>query len=156
LAVLIQKKLAAGSIAWILFGINSVVIGASFFVFYDDSVSIAVNLLPIMLSIFEAYIESKTNESLTNGFQSAVEFRIITDKTEEMAAALMKELSRGVTELSAKGMYTKDHHSMLVCVVSRRQVATLKRVMREIDPDSFAVMSNVSQVLGLGFYTSEE
>ena len=156
LAVLIQKKLAAGSIAWILFGINTVVIGASFFVFYDSTVSIAVNLLPIMLSIFESYIESKTNETLNNGFQSAVEFRIITDKPKEMATALMKELGRGVTSLPAKGMYTMEEHSMLVCVVSRRQAATLKRLMREIDPDSFAITSNVSQVLGLGFYSSEE
>ena len=93
---------------------------------------------------------------MTNGFQSAIEFRIITDKPEEMANAVMKELSRGVTSLPAKGMYTKIEHSMLVCVVSRRQTATLKRVMHSVDPDAFAVMSNVSQVLGLGFYTSEE
>ncbi len=156
LAVLIQKKLAAGSIAWILFSINCIVIGTSFFVFYNAEKSLAYNILPIMLAIFESYIESKTNESMTNGFQSAIEFRIITDKPEEMSTAVMKELSRGVTALPAKGMYTKAEHSMLVCVISRRQVPALKRVMHEIDPDAFAVMSNVSQVLGLGFYSSEQ
>ncbi len=156
LAVLIQKKLAAGSIAWILFAINCTVISASFFVFYDSEKALAYNILPIMLAIFESYIESKTNESMTNGFQSAIEFRIITDKPDEMATAVMKELSRGVTSIPATGMYTKIEHSMLVCVVSRRQVATLKRVMHSVDPDAFAVMSNVSQVLGLGFYVSEQ
>ena len=155
LAVLIQKKLAAGSIAWILFGINSVVITASFFVFYNSEVSIAINILPIMLSIFEAYVESKTNEALTNGFQSAIEFRIITDKPDEMAVAVMKELGRGVTSLPATGMYSKITHSMLVCVISRRQIAALKRLMKRIDPDAFAVMSNVSQVFGLGFHRGE-
>jgi uncharacterized membrane-anchored protein YitT (DUF2179 family) len=108
-----------------------------------------------MEAVLETYIESKTNESMTNGFQSAIEFRIITDKAEEMATALMTELSRGTTCIPAKGMYTKVEHSMLVCVVSRRQVPILKRVMHEIDPDAFAVMSNVSQVLGLGFYSSD-
>ena len=155
LAVIIQKKLAAASIAWILFAFNCLVIGASFVVFYDKNTSIAYNLLPIMLAIFESYIESKTNESMTNGFQSAIEFRIITNKPDEISTAVMQELSRGVTALSAKGMYTKEDRSMLVCVVSRRQVPTLKRVIHEIDPDAFVVMSNVSQVLGLGFYTSE-
>ena len=155
LAVIIQKKLAAASIAWILFAFNCLVIGASFVVFYDKNASIAYNLLPIMLAIFESYIESKTNESMTNGFQSAIEFRIITNKPDEISTAVMQELSRGVTALSAKGMYTKEDRSMLVCVVSRRQVPTLKRVIHEIDPDAFVVMSNVSQVLGLGFYTSE-
>ncbi len=153
-AVLIQKKVGATSIAWMLFILNVAVIGASLFV-YEPGATLAHTLLPAMLAAFEAYIESKTNEAVTNGFQSAREFRIITDKPEEMANALMKELSRGVTALPATGMYTKMTHTMLLCVVSRRQVATLRRIMKQVDPDSFAVMSNVSQVLGLGFYTDE-
>lgn len=160
LAVMIQKKIAAGSIAWIIFAINCVIIGSSVFVFYKiDPMSGTLNygatLLPIALSAFESYIESRTNESMTNGFQSAIEFRIITDKPDKMAAALMKELSRGVTALPATGMYTKMSHTMLICVVSRRQVNTLRRIMKQVDPESFAVMSKVSQVLGLGFYTSD-
>jgi len=154
-ALLIQKKLAAGSIAWILFAINVSIISASFFVFNTNETDLAIRLLPIMLAVFESYIESKTNESVTDGFQSAYEFRIITDKPEKMAEALMKELSRGVTAIPATGMYTKVSHTMLMCVINRRQIATLRRIMKQIDPDSFAVMSNVSQVLGLGFYTDD-
>ena len=153
LAVIIQKKIAAASIASMIFMINCVIIACSLFVFRGNTP--AETLLPIMMAAFEAYIESRTNEAVTNGFHSAREFRIITDKPEEMATALMKELSRGVTSLPATGMYTKFTHTMLLCVVHRRQVMTLKRIMKRIDPDSFAVMSNVSQVLGLGFYSDE-
>ena len=156
LAVIIQKKFPAQSIAWMLFSINAVIIGSSFFVFYDETTSLAINLLPIMLSLFEAYIESKVNDSITNGFQSAIEFRIITDKPEEMSLALMNELNRGVTSLPATGMYTKEVRAMLVCVISRRQVGALRRIMRAVDPNAFAVMSGVSQVLGLGFYHNEQ
>ena len=154
-AVIIQRKVNATSIAWVMFFLNCVIIGISIFVFYDKQQALAYNLLPIMMAAFESYIESKTNDSMTNGFHSAIEFRIITNKPEEMATALMKELSRGVTSLPATGMYTKEERSMLVCVISRRQVASLRRIMKAIDPDSFAVMSAVSQVLGLGFFTSE-
>ncbi len=153
LAVIIQKKCAATSIAWMLFIINCVVIASSVFVFKGET--LPLTLLPIMMSAFEAYIESKTNESMTSGFQSAIEFRIITSKPEEMSKALMRELSRGVTSLPATGMYTKAEYSMLLCVVSRRQVATLRRIMKSVDPDSFAVMSKVTQVLGLGFHAGE-
>ena len=189
LAVMIQKKFKATSIAWMLFIINCVVIVSYVIVihlilqkpFDAEDANVVENivvdseghivdvvmkttssgsyvgklLLPIVLSAFESYIESRTNETITNGFQSATEFRIITDKPEEMAAALMKELSRGVTALPAKGMYTKENHTMLLCVVNRRQVPILRRVMKQVDPDSFAVMSKVSQVLGLGFYNQE-
>lgn len=154
-AVVIQRKLAASSIAWMIFAVNFVVVSSSLFVFYDPAQPIAYNLLPIMMSAFELYVESKINESITNGFQSAIEFRIITNKPEEMAQALLHELSRGVTMLPATGMYTKEEHPMLLCVISRRQVATLRKVITTVDPDSFAVMTGVSQVLGLGFYTSE-
>ncbi|MBR2646032.1 MAG: YitT family protein [Clostridia bacterium] len=152
-AVMIQKKFKATSIAWVIFFLNCVIIVCSIFVFRADTP--AATLLPIMMSAFESYIESKANEAITNGFHSAVEFRIITTKPEEMSTALMHELSRGVTALPAKGMYTKEDRTMLFCVVSRRQIATLQRIMKSIDPDSFAVKSNVSQVLGLGFHSGE-
>ena len=162
LAVIIQKKIAAGSIAWMLFTINCVVIGASLFVFetpYTDvektKIDFGAWLLPVVLSAFESYIESRTNEAMTNGFNSAIEYRIITDKPDVMATALMKELSRGVTAQPAKGMYTQETHTMLICVVSKRQVATVRKIMKQIDPNSFAVMSKVSQVFGLGFYYQE-
>jgi uncharacterized membrane-anchored protein YitT (DUF2179 family) len=155
IAVMIQKKVAASSIAWMIFILNCMVIGASFFVFFDSQVALAVNILPIMLAIFEAYIESKINDSLTNGFQSAIEFRIITDKPTELSYAIMHELGRGVTALPATGMYTLENHTMLVCVIGKRQIGALRRIMKHTDPDSFAVMSSVSQVVGLGFYISE-
>ena len=154
-AVIIPRKFSAASISWVLFALNCVIIGASIFVFYDPAQVLAYNLLPIMMAAFESYIESKTNDGITNGFHSAIEFRIITNKPSEMAQALMHELSRGVTAVPATGMYTQDEKSMLLCVVSRRQVVALKRVMKRIDPESFAVMANVSQVLGLGFYNGE-
>ncbi len=155
LAVILQRKFHISSFAWLLFAINCAIISSSIFVFYDAEKTLALNVLPLMTSAFEAYIESKTNDSLTNGFHSAIEFRIITDKPDEMAHALMRELGRGVTAQPATGMYTKETHTMLFCIVSRRQVVALKRIIKTIDPDSFAVMANVSQVLGLGFYRSE-
>ncbi|MBQ8876215.1 MAG: YitT family protein [Clostridia bacterium] len=158
-AVMIQKKFNAASIAWVLFILNCAIIGCSVFVFnerYDNGkINYGATLLPIMMSAFEAYIESKTNETVTHGYHSAIEFRIITNQPDLMARVLMKELSRGVTATPAKGMYTQEERTMLIVVVSRRQAATVQRLIKQIDPDSFAVMSKASQVLGLGFYTSE-
>ena len=155
IAVIVQKKFSAGSIAQMILLLNSIVIGSSFFVFKQSDANLAINLLPILLSLFEAYIESKANDSITNGFQSAVEFRVVTTKPEEMAEALLTELSRGVTCVPAKGMYTKEDKGLLMCVISRRQINAFKRVIQRVDPNSFAVLSNVSQVVGLGFYHTE-
>lgn len=155
LAILVQKKIPAGSIAKMIFLLNSIVIGTSFFVFRSEGENFFISLLPILLSLFEAYIESRANDSITNAFQSAVEFRVITSNPDEMAAALMRNLSRGVTVMPAKGMYSKEDKSLLMCVISRRQINAFKKVIKYVDPDSFAVLTNVSQVFGLGFYQSE-
>lgn len=161
LAVLIQKKLAASSIARMLFIINCVVIVSSLFVFplpnkeETGALYYGVMFMPVIIAAFEAYIESKTNEALMNGLHSAREFRIITSKPDLMASILMHELKRGVTAIPVTGMYTKEDRTMLSCIVNRRQVATLKRIIKAVDPDSFAIMSNVSQVIGLGFYSED-
>ena len=52
-------------------------------------------------------------------------------------------------------MYTHAEHALLLCVVSRRQVNAFKRLVKEVDPASFVVMSKVSQVLGYGFYEGD-
>ena len=165
IAVMIQKKCKATSIAWMLFIINCIVIVSYVIVTNmtvfeipkndDGTLNYGVLFLPIIMSTFESYIESKTNETISNGFQSATEFRIITSKPDEMATALMRELSRGVTGIPAQGMYTKESRTMLLCVVNRRQVPTVRRIAKEVDPDSFVVMAKAAQVLGLGFYTSD-
>ncbi|MBQ4052755.1 MAG: YitT family protein, partial [Clostridia bacterium] len=116
-AVMIQRKVSASSIARVILAINSVIILSSLLVFFDAKKSPAYNALPIMMSIFEVYVESNINESITGGFHSAIEFRIITRKPEEISFALMHELSRGVTSIPATGMYTKEEYSMLLCVV---------------------------------------
>ena len=152
LAVMIQKKTSLSSITQVIAILSSSVIVLDFFVRLDVAQDLSISLLPILLSLVEVYFERKTNDSITNGYRSAIEFRVITDKPEEIANALMTELSRGVTAIPAKGMFMKEEHTLLFCVVSRNQINAFKRIIKRIDPQSFAVLSNVSQVVGLGFY----
>jgi uncharacterized membrane-anchored protein YitT (DUF2179 family) len=153
-AVMVQKKFPAPSIAWMLFILNCIVIASSFFVYRVEG-DVAASVLPLIMAACEQYAESKTNDVITNGFQSAIEFRVITDKPDEMALAIISRLGRGVTSLPATGMYTHEAHAMLVCVINRRQIAAFRKILKEVDPNSFAVMSSVSQVLGLGFFSGE-
>ena len=64
---------------------------------------------------------------------------------------MMKEWERGVTGLHAKGMYTGDDKCVLYCVVSKKQIVTLKDIVVKVDPDAFVIVSDVREVLGEGF-----
>ena len=155
-ATIVQRRFpAARSVAWMIFTLNSVVIVSSFFVFRDPSATFAVQLLPIIKSVTEQYVESRMNDSIISGFQSAIDFRVVTDKPEEVSDALISRLGHGVTCTEVTGMYTHEKHAMLTCVIQRRQIGTFKAILKEVDPNSFAVITHVSQVLGLGFKTSD-
>ena len=50
-------------------------------------------------------------------------------------------------------MYTKKDRDMLLVIVRRSQVMMLKKVVKEIDPDSFMFSDNVKEAYGKGFLT---
>ena len=154
-ATIVQRKFPAQSIAWMIFTLNCAVIITSFFVYREAGTTFSMQLLPLIKSVTEQYVESRMNDSIVSGFQSAIEFRVITDKPEEMAYALISRLGRGVTETDVTGMYTHEKHALLTCVIHRRQIGIFKAILKKVDPNSFAVMTHVSQVLGLGFYSSD-
>ncbi|HDP68988.1 MAG TPA: YitT family protein, partial [Candidatus Marinimicrobia bacterium] len=41
--------------------------------------------------------------------------------------------------------------NILFTVVTRKEVAILRQIVRQIDPDSFVIIANVHEVLGEGF-----
>ena len=114
----------------------------------------AVLVLGILFMLIGYELYSKeARDTLMSSADTALSF---TDKPEEMALTIISKLGRGVTSIPATGMYTRETHSMLVCVINRRQIATFRKILKDVDPDSFAVMSGVSQVLGLGFFSGED
>jgi uncharacterized membrane protein len=76
---------------------------------------------------------------------------IITDKSQRLAERLMHELARGVTALAGTGMYTGKQHTVLLCAVTPTQVAQLKNIVRETDPDAFVIITSAFEVMGRGF-----
>ena len=76
---------------------------------------------------------------------------IITNKQEEMVAALLHTLDRGVSYWPITGGYTGDTHTMITCTMSRPQVSEVKRVVSEVDPDAFVTIGVSHQAMGKGF-----
>ena len=81
---------------------------------------------------------------------------IITDRHEEMAQALMEKLNRGITGISAMGMYSGNEKRMLYCVVSKKEIVELKEIAVGIDSRAFVIVSDAREVLGEGFIEYHE
>jgi uncharacterized membrane-anchored protein YitT (DUF2179 family) len=76
---------------------------------------------------------------------------IVTSRPDAMIKALMDELERGASYWDARGGYTGETRSVVMCTIYRPQVNDLKRVVAEIDPQAFVSIGTTQQVLGLGF-----
>lgn len=76
---------------------------------------------------------------------------IITKKHEQVAVEIDRQLDRGATYLRGEGSYTREEMLVVLTAVKRHQVADLKRLVMEIDPDAFVIVQDAHQVLGDGF-----
>ncbi|MCR4419750.1 MAG: YitT family protein [Clostridia bacterium] len=80
---------------------------------------------------------------------------IISERAEELGPAILTRLNRGATLFEARGLYTGAKRPVILCVVSRSEVARLKALVAELDPRAFVVVAGVHEVLGEGFKAME-
>ena len=70
---------------------------------------------------------------------------------EELAERIMKEMKRGATGISARGMYSGNQKEILFCVVSKKEIVQLKELVVGHDSQAFVIVSDAREVLGEGF-----
>ncbi|GAB4474892.1 MAG: hypothetical protein Kow00124_15360 [Anaerolineae bacterium] len=81
---------------------------------------------------------------------------IITDHPEAVARRVLAEMHRGVTRLEGTGMYTGKPRPMLLCALTVTEVAHLKALVKEADPNAFVIVIPAQEVLGEGFIPLRE
>ncbi len=84
------------------------------------------------------------------------EVKVISDKAEEIRGAILEKMDRGVTMLAGETGYLKQDTQMIFSVISNRELPRVQKLIREIDPESFMVVSRVSEVRGRGFSMSKK
>lgn len=84
------------------------------------------------------------------------EVKIISPRFEKIAEEILSEMDRGVTLLNARGGYLKNEHSVVLSVVSNRELPKIEKLVRALDPDAFMIVSRVSEVWGRGFSTKKK
>jgi uncharacterized membrane-anchored protein YitT (DUF2179 family) len=97
------------------------------------------------------YFSSKVLDLILDGIDYARSFYIVSEKRDDIVAAITKDMGRGGTEISGKGFYTRKERNILYTVVARKEVATLRQLIQKIDPDAFVIIANVHEVIGEGF-----
>ena len=79
------------------------------------------------------------------------EVKLVSARTDELRSAILSELDRGVTLLSAEGGYLRQPGQLLLTVIFPRELPRLERLVHAIDPACFMIVSEVTEVRGRGF-----
>ncbi len=104
-----------------------------------------------LYSAVTLYLSSVVLDMVVYGMDFAKVALIISDKYEEIAVAIDSKLDRGVTLLQGQGFYRRQDKYVLLSAVKQKQLAQLKEIVTEIDPDAFIILQDAKQVLGDGF-----
>ena len=142
LAAIIQKYLQHYSIAQIMQVIDAGVVLVGMYVF---------GIHKALYAIIAVYLVTKVSDGLIEGLKFSKAAYIITAKPKEIADMIMKDLDRGVTGISARGMYSGQDKLMLFCVVNKKEIVMLKEKVDEIDPEAFVIVTDAREVHGEGF-----
>lgn len=146
LATLLNKKMRFISVSWFTFLFDAAVVFASFFV-YNRGADFTVKLDPVLLALVSLFVTSKVCDWILQGFKVAYKFEIVTTHPEELSAEIISKLRHSVTMMPAVGMYSHENRSMCVCIIRKRQIAELQKIVRKY-PDTFAYFAPTSEVMG--------
>lgn len=107
-------------------------------------------VLPLY-ALITIFISGRVSDMFVDGIRSLRAYYVVTDKKEELSQAVFNKLNRGVTNLKCEGMFTHNDRDMLLIIVRRSQIISLKKIVKRIDPNSFMFSHNVKEAYGNGF-----
>ena len=104
-----------------------------------------------LYGVVALYIAGLVMDKVLYGMDSAKVAYIISDRFREIAGALVNDLDRGVTILQGQGAYSGAEKKVLMCAFKQRQIVSIKRMVKDLDPAAFIIVCDAHEVLGDGF-----
>ncbi len=143
LAQIIYKLTSIQSLSNILLMIEIIIISSVIIVFKDLNLG--------LYSIVSMFISTKVIDVIFEGVYYTKEVTIITKKGDKVIEAILTELKRGATVTNSIGAHSKEEMTTITCIITRPQVAKIKRIIKENDSHALMYITTVNEALGRGF-----
>ncbi|MBM4312371.1 MAG: YitT family protein [Deltaproteobacteria bacterium] len=101
-----------------------------------------------LYTLIYLYVSSKIVDLVVTGLSQRKAIFIISPKWEEISRGILREIHRGVTILRGQGGYSQQEQKILYTVMTFRELATLKAIVRRSDPAAFVVVTDTTEVMG--------
>ena len=97
------------------------------------------------------FVSSKVIDAVVYRFDYSKVALIISREYQTIAETIGTRLDRGATYLLAEGSYSHTPTKVVLAAVKKQQLAELKELVMQIDPNAFVIVQEAHQVLGDGF-----
>lgn len=104
-----------------------------------------------MYAIIAVLVFTKISDNMLEGMKYAYGVWVITDRKDEITKRIIQELDRGVTAWEAQGGYTKKGKWIVFCVIGKRQIVAIRRLVAQVDEKAFVIVEHAREVYGEGF-----
>ena len=140
ISALLKKAHPEMNIAYVSFVMDSFVVFIAFFV-YD------MKITPVICTLINLFIANIIVDRGLGGIKAGYRFEIITDSPNELSQELITRVKHGVTLIKAHGMYSDTDKYLLVCIVNKRQIGEMMKIIKSYD-GTFASFEKVNEVFG--------
>jgi uncharacterized membrane-anchored protein YitT (DUF2179 family) len=103
-------------------------------------------ILPLY-SIVTYFVGSKTVDFIVEGFDRSTCAMIVTNKADEISAALSDYFKTGGTIVNAIGGYSGNEKKIIYFIVNHFQINKLKEIVIGIDRDAFISLQDVADIV---------
>ena len=109
------------------------------------------NFSDMCYGLEELVVFSLMIDIVVDGKRSSYQLLVFSEHYKEIADHIITNMDRGVTLLKAQGWYTKKDKDVLLILINQKELPSLTRVIKEVDPRAFMSISPTNNVYGEGF-----
>ena len=142
IARMVHKRFQFISTGSFLFAIDCAVVTAAGFL---------IGTTEALYALINIFLTAKVMDVVIVGFSSNKACFVISDHWQEISGRVLRDMGRGVTQLTARGAWTGMERPTLLCVISRSEIMAFKRILREEDENAFVIIVEAHEAIGDGF-----
>ena len=148
IALILNKfyRISPGTVMLVL---DLIIIASSLLI--PNGASLSDRLLVLVYGYVLTAITNYTLDMILNGRRQSVQLFVFTDYYEVLTDRICNEIHRGVTLLDSQGGYSKHSGKLVVVIVKRTETSKILKLIKDVDPDAFVSIGNVTEVYGKGF-----
>lgn len=143
-ALLVSKSSGALKVSDVILILNVIIFGTAIFF---------LGVEPASYSIVTYFAAAKTIDFLLHGLEEYTGVTIVSERSDEIKKAIVKEMRRGITVYSGKGGYGKrgkmsEENEIVFTVVTRLEVGRLQNIVNGIDENAFTIQHSINDMHG--------